>query len=76
MTNERLIRTIGIALHANISSREVLLDCYNKSVAKNGICYTITTRINTSNHYYVMEFDERVLEDTAGYEAGLDSLPD
>ena len=31
-----------------------LVDCYNQTYAR-GTSYTITTRINASNHYYVYE---------------------
>lgn len=31
-----------------------LLDCYNQTFATD-VAYTITTRVNTSNHYWVYE---------------------
>ena len=31
-----------------------LLDCYNQTFARD-VAYTLTTRINTSNHYWVYE---------------------
>lgn len=48
--------TIRVALDGGVS--ECLLDCYNKSVVRNGISYTITTRISACNHYWVMEVYE------------------
>ena len=31
-----------------------LLDCYNQTFVR-GISYTLTTRVSTSNHYWVYE---------------------
>ena len=31
-----------------------LLDCYNQTFVRD-VAYTLTTRINTSNHYWVYE---------------------
>lgn len=52
----RMRETIRIALDGGVGW--CLLDCYNKSVVRGGISYTITTRISASNHYWVMEVYE------------------
>jgi len=55
---KRIGATLSKALKLGLSEEKRLLDCYNNSVVTNGVSYTITTRINASNHYWVLEIDE------------------
>ena len=54
----RLYDTIRVGLQRNILCGGGLLDCYNETVVTNGVSYTITTRIDHCNHYYVFEVHE------------------
>ena len=58
MIAKRIGHTLKKSLNKGLSDERVLLDCYNNSVASNGVSFTITTRINASNHYWVQEIDE------------------
>ena len=58
MIPKRIAITLAKALNLGLSAEKRLLDCYNNQVVTNGISYTITTRINGCNHYWVLEVDE------------------
>ena len=58
MMPKRIGATLSKAIDLGLSDEKRLLDCYNNSVVTNGISYTITTRINACNHYWVLEVDE------------------
>lgn len=58
MIPQRIATTLEKAMNLGLSSEKRLLDCYNNSVVTNGISFTITTRINACNHYWVLEVEE------------------
>lgn len=51
MSNKRLVKMIR---EERIPNRGVFIDAYNQSINED-IAMTITTRVNTCNHYYVTE---------------------
>ena len=46
------------ALGMNLGPGIYMLDAYNCIVIVRGISCTVTTRINTANHTYLLEVDE------------------
>lgn len=52
MSNKRLMKLLNDR-GGELQDKD-LLDCYNQTYARDVAC-TLTTRINTSNHYWVYE---------------------
>lgn len=52
MSNKRLMKLLSDR-GGELQDKD-LLDCYNQTFVTD-VAYTITTRINTSNHYWVYE---------------------
>lgn len=52
MSNKRLMKLLSD--RGGELQDKNLLDCYNQTFVTD-VAYTITTRINTSNHYWVYE---------------------
>lgn len=52
MSNKRLIQLLENR-GGQLQDKD-LLDCYNQTFVRD-VAYTITTRISTSNHYWVYE---------------------
>lgn len=51
MSNKRLVKLLSD--RGGLQDKD-LLDCYNQTFVRD-VAYTITTRISTSNHYWVYE---------------------
>ena len=56
MSNKRLIKLLQNRGGWQMQDKD-LLDCYNQTFVRD-VAYTITTRINTSNHYWVYEIKD------------------
>lgn len=52
MSNKRLMKLLNDR-GGELQDKD-LLDCYNQTYARD-VAYTLTTRINTSNHYWIYE---------------------
>lgn len=52
MSNKRLMKLLSDR-GGELQDKDIL-DCYNQTFVRD-VAYTITTRINTSNHYWVYE---------------------
>ena len=60
-------KTFLKALLSNVGVGCWPLDCYNTVVIADGICFSITTRTDGCNHYFLLEvYDEK--DDTAEHD--------
>ena len=48
-------RTTEMAVRMSLSDGVYPLDCYNNCVITDGICFSITTRTNACNNYFLLE---------------------
>ena len=70
MSNKRLVKMIR---EGKIPNRGVFIDAYNQSINED-IAMTITTRVNTCNHYYVTDIYDDSLATMVINEDGQDYL--
>ena len=53
-------KTFLRAIEMGVGSGFYMLDCYNDTVVADGICFSITTRIDACNNYFLLEVYEEV----------------
>lgn len=58
MENLRMGITFAKAVKMGIGGGVYPLDAYNKKVLVGDVIYTVTTRINASSHYWLLEVYE------------------
>ena len=56
-------RTFRKALKIGVGGGFYILDCYNDTVVTDGICVSITTRIDACNNYFLLEVYEETDSD-------------
>lgn len=56
-------RTFRRAFDMGVGCGFYILDCYNDTVVTDGVCVSVTTRINACNNYFLLEVYEETDSD-------------
>lgn len=56
-------RTFRSAFDMGVGCGFYILDCYNDTVVIDGVCVSVTTRINACNNYFLLEVYEETDSD-------------